>query len=180
MTLFKALRILALREVSRQTEEYQLREMYRWYARTYGLTPLEAQELPLLHVLEEYFEHEYGQLSAEELEEEKRKLLETDEEREARINQEHGIKVSEAEFAAMTKKMAEEQAKQAKPLDSVKLPVERVPAPMPEVSLDTGVPKRPEKLAPDITVKFASEDEFSRLLEEDLAPGDEPGGNLKR
>lgn len=86
MDLIKALQIRALGNVILDDDdhEYRLRFVFRWYSKTFS-TPLhKVEELPLVDVLTAYFEEKYEGMGEEELETERARLVETDEERRAR------------------------------------------------------------------------------------------------
>lgn len=85
----KATMILAMEAVLSDTDEYRLRQVCRWFSETYH-TPLAVveTELPIEYVLQHYYETHYAELNHISRREVARKLIETDEERRARLERE--------------------------------------------------------------------------------------------
>jgi hypothetical protein len=81
MKYLDAVRLLALKAVLKPDTEDHLRQIFRWYSKTFS-TPLHVVEgLPLDNILRTYYEDMYGGLEDEQKEELLADLLLTDEER---------------------------------------------------------------------------------------------------
>jgi hypothetical protein len=107
----KAIRIRALAAVRRQDYDYHLRYVFRWYSRSFA-TPLHVVEaLPLDDVLETFFECLYEHMDEHRLEDERRELMETDEEARRRRLAEDIAEAEDLEFQRKTE--AEEAAREA-------------------------------------------------------------------
>jgi SHS2 domain-containing protein len=168
MNFYKALRTIALRNVMLDTEDFHRREVFRWYARTYGLTPLDVEALPTEHVFLDYYESMYMGMKEEEREDERQRLLETDEQRQERERLEDETSVGDAAFQEMTRKQVEEQRRREQ-IDQGQKTISDRPAeappllPMPEIELPSTLPS--VATAPNISMKFATPEEFDALLE---------------
>lgn len=104
MSLVKKLRQIALASVMKPDDQAYIRHIMREYSREYN-TPLhEVEALPLDYILLHYFEGLYYSWKPDDIEDEARKLLETESERHSREAQE------EAEVDLL-ERMAEEEAK---------------------------------------------------------------------
>ena len=65
MDRLRAIQIIALKEVlsDKQSQDFQLRSIFRWYSKTFH-TPLHiVEELPEFDILQAYFEDQYEQLN---------------------------------------------------------------------------------------------------------------------
>src|ERR1035437_6376083 len=89
LSLVECIKTIALRDVLLETSDYRIREICRWYSREFS-TPLPTVEadVPLLILLQHYFENQFSNMTAEEIDEEKMSMLETDEGRRLRMRRE--------------------------------------------------------------------------------------------
>lgn len=84
MEVFEAIQIQALKSVLDPDDDYLMRKVFRWYSEKYH-TPLHVvDDLPMDDVLQTYFEYVYENTSKRQLNQIKKHLLETPEEREKR------------------------------------------------------------------------------------------------
>lgn len=169
-SLFEDFQVLALREVLLDTPGFQEREVCRWYAKAYGLTPLQVRELPFAHILQEFYESMYRDMSPEEREQERQELLIDPEERQRRQREQDHEKQAKAEFEEMTKKMIAEQ-KAREEVDRKKITNVKS-EPLPRVLPETQMPEVASHKDPEnIEMVFANTpEEFERLLDEDAGP----------
>lgn len=168
MDLIKALQLKALRNVmcDSSDRDYHLRYIFRWYSKTF-FTPLhEVHALPVVDVLTAYFEERFEGFNEEELNQEKIRLIETEQERKEREAREAADRALEEEFVKQTE-MAEQQR-----LESLKKPV----APLVEgarLAADkitehqgsAGVIAQTGDTEPLIKIDFVDEKTFSEELE---------------
>ncbi len=181
--LYKNLRAIAMSEVFRETPEYRLRHVQRWFSKTFHVPLPEVEQMHELDVLQVFYEERYQQMveAAEEkpdamlaLEEEIRILIETDEEEKKRLMREAEAKTEDAAFQDQVDAMAAAQQKAA--FERASKSVERQMAnvvprrAIREPEIDDGVKQQPKKPIPDISMKFADDNaEFELLLNEDGA-----------
>jgi hypothetical protein len=160
-------RIEAALAVKRHDGEYRLRQIFRWYSRTFH-TPLhQVQDLDLLDILQAFYEDRLGDMKDDELHDEIQDLIRTPEE-EMRALREDAKTRSEDELAAQaieaSLKAADLAAKsKEKQTISPVGPREPVVKPLPEATLEgmspTGKAMREDLVAPpDVHITFIDED----------------------
>lgn len=122
MDLIKALQLQALRNVmcDSSDRDYHLRFVFRWYSKTFH-TPLhEVGNLPLVDVLTAYFEERFEAYNDGELEQERVRLTETEQEKKEREAREATEKALEEDFVRETElaeqKRLESLAKERAPV----------------------------------------------------------------
>lgn len=189
-TLWSDVRTIALRDVLDQRGDFVLRRICRWYSKTFS-TPLhEVEEMPLEYVLQHYFECMWEKLDADEIEEEKRKILLTEEEefREmlakdaAHVHDEEGEARALAEVQKVLMGIQSQQSQQQGP----ELPLGHRPAPPappqhkpldPLWNPDLGTGMKHVPTPSNIKMNFADlgSAEFDAALDED---SNAPRGNL--
>lgn len=174
MDLYRAIRLLAMRSVIRPSQADLVDRIYRWYSRTY-FTPLEAAyEIPQEEVLRIYFEDRYLEMKELELEQEKAELLETEEDRQARILQEEERAYEADEFARMVAQEEQDKARakatsaELKPVHDPGSPF--APAPPKNEALLGAVEKEANlpsmaPILPNITMTFIDEEELQKEIE---------------
>lgn len=109
MDLFKALQLVCIKSVTQPDGEYKLRRILRWYSKTF-YTPLHIVEtLPLENILIAYFESIYEEMEEEERQEHIQLLLETDEQRKARLENEEKERLSAQDFLEFSQKQQKEK-----------------------------------------------------------------------
>jgi len=160
---YEALRLRAMRSVLKPDSDYQIRNVLRWYSKTYH-TPLHFVEtLPLEAIFTAFYEEQYEKMSEEDREAELQALLETDEQRIAREKRKDEEEASEYEFFNLTAKASAEKKSPAKDV------ISKIPDRFDQLSqslkdfndkLEALDPKPP----PEIDMKFVSESEFEDLL----------------
>lgn len=162
MALAEELQLLAFHAVATDTNEYRLRFLMRWYSKTFA-TPLHlVPSIPLIHVLQAFWEEKYESLDEDELEEERLRLLETEDQRRVRLVKEDAERVeSEAFFAAVNAQAV------AKKLEEVNIPSQlpvktKERQPEPELSAPTERPPRAEET---VSLKFVPTDFFDELVD---------------
>lgn len=181
MDPFKSLRTVALRDVLLEPPEYHLRMVRRWYSKTFFVPLPDVELMPETEIFQAFYEEKYENLKkgakdhpedAEALETELDLLLETEEETMTRSMREEELKYEnrvfdqqvDAQAAAQQHAEVEKRAKQqAKALDG------SVPRPAKQADILDGLPAAPPKILPSIKMKFAVEEDFQRLLDEDSA-----------
>lgn len=167
MNYYDSLKLLALGAVMKPDGEASYRSICRWYSTTFH-TPLHTvEDLPEEEVLQAYFESTYEDMSDEDRVELLKRLLETDEEKKARLRRKDAEDAESFNFArqialeakqeAAKKKIAEVQAvKKAPSMLSAK---DRAPSLLPESKSTI------EKLEPDVSIKFVDAEDFEKELE---------------
>lgn len=173
------LQVIAFHEVVADTNGARLRQLYRWYSKTF-FTPLhEVADLPLPFILQAFWEERYSHMDKDELEEERQRLLETDEERLARELK------KEADEAGTENLMASLEAELKNggkpPSVSKKLEDVKPPEPVktrrkiPEVNLPT--PEQTPPMLPEaVKIQFAPTDFFDELADrlDAIEPKEDP------
>lgn len=103
MDPLKVIQIEALYALTKDTPEYNLREMQRWYSEKFN-TPLHVveDELEPERVALHYYECKYNDMTPEEREDEMKRLTETDTERMERLRKEEADSVNDDEFLKQT------------------------------------------------------------------------------
>lgn len=119
--------------------DYNIRLLQRWYSRTFYTPLTEVEQIPTEYLLQTYWESKYNEMEAPQLEEEKEKVLETPEEREAREREEAETDASDEEWI---RKMEEEAEKSPTKVSDLPLPSELPALSLGNVDL------------PDIKMKF--------------------------
>lgn len=116
MDIYLLSRRLAMAAVLSPDEGFRLRQIFRWYSKEYHTSLIDTEKLPLLHVLQAFYESHYELMltNAEENPEKedifKKELIslyESKEERFARVLEEESTRISDELFA----KMVEEEEK---------------------------------------------------------------------
>lgn len=171
MDRFKALRLQALQAVLDPDNEANLRHIFRWYSKTFH-TPLHiVSTLDEDDVLIAFYEASFEEMSEDDREKEKFELLETDEQRKARLRALDASRMESFEFARFT--AAEEKAKKVAEIDPAKvenpLTSPAFKAATKSLAPASALPKvdaeKAPKMEPDIEMKFVSADDFERELE---------------
>jgi hypothetical protein len=162
------LQAITLHQVVSDTAEYRLRLLYRWYSKTFA-TPLHlVPSLPLVDILVAFWESKYEEMNEVELEEERKRVIETDDERRARLVSEDVNHVEDDAFAAAIEEQARQESK-VKKIEDIKVPEDRAiraTAKVPEPSLPT--PEEIKNLGPlpeSVSIKFADTNFFDELIE---------------
>ena len=183
MNHYEAIKAKAMLAILKPDMDYHLRKIYRWYSKTFA-TPLnDCYDLPIEFILQEYFEEYFEGLEEEDREFAIEELLETEDQRKARVSHEDSDKAAENDLLEMSKKQ-----NAAKLEDKVKK-VQGVAKPGPK-PITNKLPEQIERLGntlkqvadkikedmqtdpPDIDMKFEDDDSFERLLNADSS-GDE-------
>lgn len=120
--LIESARVRALRCVLEDGPEYRLRQIQRWYSRSFSTPLAEVNALPLEEVIGAYFEDAYGKLEGEDLEKEVALVVETAEESRRRVLDEGQ---GDASDDAFFKKVQEESKAAAQSLKAA--PVQQQP-----------------------------------------------------
>lgn len=172
MEYFRALRLAAMKSVVEPDLDAQLRHIYRWYS-THFHTPLhEVYDLCQEDILEAFYEVEYEDLNEDERDREIAELLESDEERRARLRIKDEERYEAFQFAkfSLEEEKKADAAKEAKKLADLKAAKEgkgllqfQKTREAPETELPTAPPKKSED--PDIKMKFVSADDFEAELQ---------------
>ncbi len=160
---YKSLQILAAQAVKKGTPDYFERYMLRWFSKTFHTPLYLVKEMELEEVLQAFYEEHYAALDDEKLSQELRELLETAEERSARIK-------AEEDEELMVQKMVEQADKQNKKLEQVVQPDSKPAFPnQMAVPKDTELPELSQNLKdlikPDVEMKFVDENDLNRLIE---------------
>lgn len=149
--LFHQLRILSAAEVARKrpSAAYSIRQIFRWYSKTFH-TPLhQVADIPLYDVIQAYYESSFESMEEEDFKKEIHELAMSKEEKEAfhfaEDAEEYSLKLLEQELAA-----AQEKAPQ-KTVESIAV----------------NKPIEPKIEVPEIKMSFLDLDEGQNLLEQD-------------
>lgn len=165
--IIETARIEAALAVRRHDGDYRLRQIFRWYSRTFH-TPLhQVQDLDLMDVLQAFYEDRFGDMKDEELHDEIQDLIRTPEE-DMRAAREDAKTRAEDELAAQAIEaslQAAELAAKSKEKQTISPvdPREPVIRPLPEATLEgmgpTGKALREDLVAPpDVHITFIDED----------------------
>ena len=178
LSLVKALKLIALKNVINPNEEAFLRNVQRWYSREFS-TPLHTvSDLPLEDILLNYYEDHYAALKDGDDEslwlKEMIMVTETPEERKERELNEESELVSDEDFLRQV--MEDEKKKKLNIEDHkhVEKPALKTNREMPEVELP-----RPEVMQ-DIKMEFCSDEEMEKLADQDGLSGWDILGNNKK
>jgi hypothetical protein len=150
MEYFDAVRALALLSVIKEDRDYRLRTILRWYSKTF-FTPLHiVEELPVEDVLRHYYETKYEELENEDLRVEIAEILETEEQKRARLRQEDEEKAENEIFVLQAEQTAKQKA-QKKSLENLVAPLTPILGRerLPEAEI-----RHTEPPPPDIRVEF--------------------------
>jgi len=161
MDLAEQIKLIAFSEIRNETSESRLRHVYRWYSKTFA-TPLHlVPSLPFVDILTAFFEEQFENMSTEEMEDERKILIETEGQRLARIVEAESNRNSDSDFH----KAIEEQAKK---LETTTLPKQETIRPVASLKIkelpEAKLPD-PEPIPPDVTVKFVDDKFFDDLME---------------
>jgi hypothetical protein len=168
------IRLEAMQAVLKDSPELRLREIQRWYSRTYH-TPLHVvmagQEVPLEDVLQAFYEDKYGEMRAEaeqdnSLIQEIQDLTETREARQERLRAEDIEEVDQYAFGKLIEEQERNRPKKVAPKLEDLVPHQAatfggrrtLPAPDLPVVDAAAVP-------PEIHMVFVSEEEMAAELE---------------
>jgi hypothetical protein len=159
--LYKSVQILAAHAVKTGTAEYFERYLMRWFSKTFHTPYHLVQEMPFEDVLQAFYEERYATLDEDQFDQEIREMLETPEERVARL------KAEEEEELLMQQQLAEAERHNRK-LSQVVQP-EAAPKLLPKELKETALPELTQNLKdlikPDVEMKFVGEEELNRLIE---------------
>jgi hypothetical protein len=170
-----------MRSVEEPDRAATIRSILRWYSKTFHTALHVVEDLPLEDVLTAYYESTYEDLEDEQRAKEIAELLETDEERVARLRRQDEERAEAFDFARFTEE--EERKKEAKKRMADLNPKENqrfVKKEAPETSLPKPMKTTPLKdvkeLPPDIEMKFVSDEAFEQELEGfgSMVPGSKP------
>lgn len=166
--------------VLEEDQEYQLRHIFRWYSRNFNTPLYQVEELPLVEVLQAWYECQYESIVHDETREEEllKELLDLSENEEQRRKREMETerKLDDDEQFAKTVEEAEPPPTKKDPGTMQEL-VEEVKS-----RQDMDIPKRKKfseaelpatikTLPPDVNMSFVDSDEFERGLEEESIKG---------
>lgn len=190
VNLFSALRTVALRDVLKETPDYQIRSIFRWYSKTFHVPLPEVSMLPMDDVLQAFYEVQYEEMEIDERESERQLLIESDDERTKRLMGEALDEFERVSFEQEADRIAESQQKDLKDMKQEQPMASRPPvlnAPMLSDSKNDPFappPLKGPKVEPGITMKFVTDAELKRLIEEADRADEEldmnPSGNLPK
>lgn len=160
MNYYMALRLRAMRAVLTPDEDAHLRRIFRWYSQTFH-TPLhQVEELPVVDVLQAFYEDKYETMAEEDREKELIELLETEEERALRLKEQDERQTDTFDFAKFTEAEVRRKEEQKKLKDLAPDQAEKFKQ-VPESKLPTAMERLPE----GVEIKFVSADTFEAELE---------------
>lgn len=172
-----AIRRAAMVAVHRETFEYRIREIQRWFSETFH-TPLAAvEDMEFEYLCMHYFERTYRDMDAGEREDELRELCLTEDQRIEKLRREEADKISDAEFLQQVKAEAERAAAGVRKLAGklANLPREEqepiVPVPVMGSSIPTTFQEQSQsalKVPEGIEMQFVSEEEMDDMEGWDL------------
>jgi hypothetical protein len=134
--LFHQLRVISAAEVTRKAPSaaYSIRQIFRWYSKTFH-TPLHmVQDIPLYDIVQAYYESHYESMEEEDLRAEVQNLLLSEEEKIQKSLQDDAEEFS---LAQLERELAEEAKQQApKTLESIaEEKKNEAPIEMPEIKM---------------------------------------------
>lgn len=160
MNYYMALRLRAMRAVTAPDEDAHLRRIFRWYSQTFH-TPLhQVEELPIVEVLQAFYEEKYEGMEEEDREKELLELLETEEERAVRLKDQDEQRADIFDFAKFTEAEVKRKEEQKKMKDLATDQAEKFKQ-VPETKLPAPMGRIPE----GVEMKFASAETFEDELE---------------
>jgi len=163
VSLAEDIQILAFHEVMADTPEYRVRYLHRWYSKEYHIPLNLVKNIPLPEILQDFWETRYENMDEHDRDDERVRLLETEDERRLRMFREDAEK---AEGDALLAEVEAAAAKVPKKIDDLKIPGEK-PVPTrpvgPDPSLDS-MPKFPDKMPENVSIKFFSDTNFFNEL----------------
>lgn len=112
--LIDSIKRIALLSIVEPDSEANLRRLYRWFSKTFNMAITEVEELPVEYILMHYYESKYEELNDEEKHDEIIDILETPEEKAARIAEEQAKEddfLAELEAQALEERKAEAKLK---------------------------------------------------------------------
>lgn len=136
------IKILALKSVLKPDEEYLCRQLIRWFSKTFNVSYFEAQQIPILELLQHNFEDQYETLKhdpdkQEELQKLMKELIETNQQKSERLKKEAEDEMDETAFL---KKIADKILEQESVLDKNKKeqgkPVRDMKNEFPDISMN--------------------------------------------
>lgn len=159
---YKAIQILAAEAVKNGTPEYFERYMLRWFSKTFHTPYTLVKGMEFEEILQAFYEEHYASLEAEKFEQETSYLLETSEERAARIK-------AEEDEELMLERMVSRADEQNRKLEQVVQPDSKPMLPQMAIPKDSALPELSQNLKdlikPDVEMKFVGEEELTRLIE---------------
>lgn len=172
MDNYKAIKTSSLKNVLKPNFEYHIRKLYRWYSKQFHTPLQECFDIPVEIVLMHFFEEKYEAMNEEELQEEVHSLLETEDQRKERIEQEEQDKVAEYEMFRLAAQHNKKIEGKKKKLSETDLPasISKLTQKLNDVSeiLKQDMAEDPPEL-PEIDIKFSetNDDEFQSLIDKD-------------
>ena len=164
-----AVKRAAMLAVQKDTSEYNMREIQRWYSMSFSTRLEDVEALPIEDVCQHYFEVKYRDLTPEERDQEMRLLIETKDQRQDRLRREEdddrdfAREVEEEELRkatkanlAMAQELADTRASIAEALED--------PKPISDFEKETGLKEIPE----GIEMEFISDEEMDEMSEWDV------------
>ena len=166
MALVEDLQLLAFEAVVLDTGEYRLRQICRWYSRHFHVPLPQVANISLADLLTAFWESHYEDMSPEDLEDERIRLTETEDEKMQRLLAEDKERAENEIFVAETEAIAkaQEQAKKTgNPLVTVPNAAVKTRMKIPESNLPTI--SLPEKLPENVSIKFTDSNFFEDMIE---------------
>jgi succinate dehydrogenase flavin-adding protein (antitoxin of CptAB toxin-antitoxin module) len=170
MDLLKAVQLVAMKAVVKPDQAFLVRRIHRWYSKTFCTPLAEVEDLPLLDVLQTYFEERYQEMSEEDLAREKEQLLQTEEQQALRVQEEEAEEAESWELRRIIAETEKKEKLEAVPgpgkVTETLAPVKRSPLPvmkMKEAELPFGGPA--VALPEGISMKFVDEADFEAEIQ---------------
>lgn len=151
MNYYEAIKVNALKSVLKPDSEYFLRKIFRWYSKTFSTPLLDVYDLPLEHVLQEFYEERYEAMDDQAREEELADALETADDIKARMETEDLEKVAEFQLLEMSKTTNVQE-------------VNKTPLDIAINNLKQTAKELQKSELPDIDIKFEDAESFEKLL----------------
>lgn len=138
------LKILALRSVIRPDEEYLCRKIIRWYSKTFHTPIIEVQKIPILDILQHYYEEQFEELEADPEKKEEfhniiTELIETESQKADRLKKEAKENIDDEVFLKQVADKIREQESLNLLKQEGKVPIRDTTnkiSEMPEISMD--------------------------------------------
>lgn len=148
MEIEDAIRVIALHATLKNTNEFWIRNIQRWYSSTFHTPLLQVEDLPFDYLLAHYYEYHYHKMSSEELLKEWQKVVHPEEIQEEQDVQQNNNEADEEYLEELRKDKQKQVLAKEEPVKPL------------------------EKLPDDISFQFATDEDMDS---EAQSPGQEWG-----
>ena len=163
MSLLDDIRKIALSSVLEPDNDAQVRRLHSWFSRTFQIPLPEVEDLPIEYILLHYYEELYSNMDEDELLEEAKYVLETPEQRKARIDKEEAL---DDEFDKEIREEMEAQKKGENKTLRDLLKKKRIKKDKESIQSSSSITEPP----PDIKIGFEENDLMAKYGDMDFVP----------